>query len=483
MLHPLTAPRHLRETALRAAAEHAARARLVVDFNPAQFEFITRNDVPNLAFVGGLGSGKTFGLNWWVVFEQYFEQGTGTLGGLFANTYQQLDQATLPGLWDAYERLGFRYGEHYVYNERPPLFWNGYSSRFKRHNGIISHRFLGQIVTRSLDNPHAIRGIEVGFAAQDEMRDSSRAAFNVVQGRIRCPRARRHRYRGSTTPDGFNWIYEVFAEKPNPRFGLVRGRSYDNFALPAEYLENLAATYDPKTLRQEVEGEFLNVTSGAVYHQFDRRVHVRADLVPNPKAEWQVCFDFNRSPMTCVLCQTVRGKPDASGRVSETVHCLDEVRLMESGSTEAAKETLNRLFAHCGGSPSHVDIFGDASGGSGSTSSSTTDYDNIVTEFRTRLPNRFARRWKFSNPPVLDRINAVNAMLRNGRGEVRLFVHPRCEHLIRDFERVTYAPGSSSINKQGEANKMLTHLSDAVGYMIEAVFPVRSGNGSARISI
>lgn len=478
-MHALSAPRFLQHTTLawqRRTTE--ARKRMVIDFNPPQYEFVTSNHVPNVAFVGGVGSGKTFGLNWWLVFEQYFEMGTGTLGGLFGNTYQQLEQATLPGLWDVYETLGFRYGDHYVYNERPPLSWDGYESRFKRHNGVISHRFLGQIVTRSLDNPHAIRGIEVGYAAQDEMRDSPKTAFNVLMGRIRCPRARRHRYRGSTTPNGFDWIYETFLEKRGPRFGLVRGRSHDNFALPPEYIENLTATYDPKMLRQEVEGEFLSVTSGAVYHQFDRRVHVRADLVPNPKAEWQVCFDFNRSPMTCVLCQTVRqGK-------SLAVHCLDEVYLLDSGSTQAAKEVLARLFKHTGGEPVHVDIFGDASGSHvNSTSSSATDYDNIVIEFERKIRHRYARRWKFANPPVLDRINAVNAMLRNGAGEVRLFVHPRCEHLVRDFERVTYSPGSSSINKVGEENKMLTHLSDALGYMIESVFPVTSSVGSARISI
>ncbi len=481
MLHALNAPLHLRPAApLRLGPDPAAlRERVVVDFNGPQFEFVTNADVPILAYVAGVGSGKTFALNWWVVFEQYYNRFTGTVGGLFANTYQQLEQATLPGLWDAYEQLGFEYGEHYVYGERPPRFWGEYRSNFKRHNGVISHRFLGQIITRSLDNPHAIRGIEIGYAAHDEMRDSNKTAFNVLLGRIRCPLARRHRYRGSTTPNGFDWVYELFAEKQNPRFGLVRGRTHDNFALPGDYITNLEATYDPKHLRQEVGGEFLNTTSGAVYHQFDRRVHVRPDLAVDPKAEWQVCFDFNRTPMCVVLCQS---PVDSKG--VKRVHCLDEVRLFESGSHQAAVETLDKIFRHCGGKPVHVDIFGDVSGTFGSTRSALSDYDQIVNEFEKRIKNRYGRRWNLSAPAVADRVNAVNAMLRNGRGEVRCYVHPRCEHLIRDFERVTYVVGGSQIKKTGtDEEKLLTHLTDGLGYYIESVFPVRSEAYRGRLSI
>lgn len=481
MLHALNAPPHLRPASLR-AARLASLERVVephvVDFNGPQYRFVTDQTTPNLAFIGGLGSGKTFGLAWGLVFEQFYERGTGTMGGLFGNTYQQIEQVTLPALWGVYESLGFQYGEHYVYGEKPPRFWDDFESRFKRHNGVVSHRFLGQIVTRSLDNPHSIRGIEIGHGWQDEMRDSTREAFNVLIGRIRCPRARRHRYRGSTTPNGYNWIYEVFVEKKNPRFGMVHAKTRDNWALPPDYYENLESTYDPKQLRQEAGGEFLSITSGAVYHQFDRRVHVVPSLAVDPKADWQVSFDFNRSPMTAVIMQTPRvGK-------EQVVYCLDEVRLFESGSEQAADEVVSRLLRHCGGElPAHVDIFGDASGTSGSTKSRYSDYDNIVGVFERRIPNRYARRWKFSNPSVDSRVNAVNAMLRNGLGQVRMFFHPRCEHLVRDLERVTYAVGSSSINKTGEQNKLLTHLSDALGYYVESVFPIRGIPSRGRINI
>ena len=40
------------------------------------------------------------------------------------------------------------------------------------------------------------------------------------------------------------------------------------------------------------------------------------------------------------------------------------------------------------------------------------------------------------NPPVRDRVNCVNAVLRNTAGDNRLKADPRCQQLILDFERV-----------------------------------------------
>ena len=39
-----------------------------------------------------------------------------------------------------------------------------------------------------------------------------------------------------------------------------------------------------------------------------------------------------------------------------------------------------------------------------------------------------------SAPPVIDRINEVNAMLENAEGTTRLFINPRCTQLIKSLE-------------------------------------------------
>ena len=69
-----------------------------------------------------------------------------------------------------------------------------------------------------------------------------------------------------------------------------------------------------------------------------------------------------------------------------------------------------------------------------------------------------------ANPAVRDRVTAVNSRLRNAKGDVRLFVDPKCKELIADFEQVAYREDSMQIDK--EKDRRRTHLSDALGYLI-----------------
>jgi hypothetical protein len=98
----------------------------------------------------------------------------------------------------------------------------------------------------------------------------------------------------------------------------------------------------------------------------------------------------------------------------------------------------------------------------------------------TILRAAFGSRVRFdvprANPPVSERINAVNAALRNAAGQVRLRISPRCVTLRRDFERVSYRTGTAEVNKT--AAPELTHISDALGYYIVRRYPLpRIGQG------
>jgi hypothetical protein len=80
---------------------------------------------------------------------------------------------------------------------------------------------------------------------------------------------------------------------------------------------------------------------------------------------------------------------------------------------------------------------------------------------------------------VKDRVNCVNAMLRNQAGDRRLLIDPKCKQLILDFERVHWksdAHGNAlaDIDKSDPAR---SHLSDALGYMIAYEFGMREKAG------
>ena len=108
-----------------------------------------------------------------------------------------------------------------------------------------------------------------------------------------------------------------------------------------------------------------------------------------------------------------------------------------------------------------------------------SDYEIIRQFFRTQSDFHVSYHGRSSNPAVRDRVNAVNAMLCNHQGERRLLVNPCCKQLIRDLERVSWKADSHDnlLPQLDKTNPGLTHVSDALGYLIEAEFGLRQRGG------
>jgi hypothetical protein len=97
-----------------------------------------------------------------------------------------------------------------------------------------------------------------------------------------------------------------------------------------------------------------------------------------------------------------------------------------------------------------------------------------------------AQRW-FRNvnggvvtePHVKDRVNCVNALLRNIAGDHRLIIDPRCKQLIKDFEQVSWKkdPNGNYLTDLDKSDPMRTHASDALEYLVEVEFPMRRKAG------
>ena len=68
-----------------------------------------------------------------------------------------------------------------------------------------------------------------------------------------------------------------------------------------------------------------------------------------------------------------------------------------------------------------------------------------------------------SNPSVVYRIERVNSFLRTADGYIRLLIAPKCKHLIKDLYSVTWKEGERTQDKK---NPELTHMSDALGYLL-----------------
>src|SRR3990167_8582932 len=276
------------------------------------------------AYVVGVGSGKTWAGAVWALTQIVNEPRT--VGLIAANTYKQLSQSTLPPFLALLRSCGFVEGLHFVRNRAPT--W--YPSRFPRHEDIISFSHGPQVVTRSLENYATIRGLELGWAWLDETRDTRREAFQVVQARLRHPGMARHVGRITTTPNGYDWLYEFFVDPGKPVNRIVRARTADNSHLPDGYAEGLEHSYDPQLARQELEGEFIALGVGRVYPFFDRAKDVRR-VDHDPARPLLLCCDFGVSPMAWVIAQ----EHEAFTAV------LDEI-VIDNATTVAAAQEFTR---------------------------------------------------------------------------------------------------------------------------------------------
>jgi hypothetical protein len=69
-----------------------------------------------------------------------------------------------------------------------------------------------------------------------------------------------------------------------------------------------------------------------------------------------------------------------------------------------------------------------------------------------------------ANPSVRERINLTNRQLKSAAGKIGLLVDPQCKELIKDLEQVCFKEDTNLIDK--DRDRMRTHLSDALGYVL-----------------
>jgi len=220
----------------------------------------------------------------------------------------------------------------------------------------------------------------------------------------------------------------------------------DGGNVPQSEIEEARRDMDLKTFEQEYLATF-NTYSGMVYYNFDRKAHLKS--YPNPDVkEIFVGQDFNVGALASAIA-IIEG---------DTVFFVDEL-LLDSSSTEDTCDELKRRYPN-----SKITMFPDPAGRQRrSSAGGRTDISILQNAgFNVQARN--------SHTPVRDRVNAVNSKLKNARGEIKLFVDPRCKNIINSLEKMVYKPGTNVIDKDGK----LDHMADACGYLIDYLYPVRT---------
>ena len=141
------------------------------------------------------------------------------------------------------------------------------------------------------------------------------------------------------------------------------------------------------------------------------------------------------------------------------------------GTTKDAVEEFRNQFPDHG---AELQVFGDASGRNKSGQTARTDYQLIMealrgysAQVRLMIPSK--------NPPVRDRINNVNRILRgeDGIGPAKVDVD-YCQFLIDDFLNSQWDKHGKDLHKVSDPEDPAaewTHGTDAVGYWWWRLFP------------
>lgn len=393
-----------------------------------------------VAMISGIRGGKTMAGARESARQAWKAKGKGVFG-IIAPTYNMLDRTT----WVEFKEAA-----------------RGIISTENDSKKIITLRNGRQVHGHSAENADRIRNETfVGFWV-DEARECKdfKKLWDVLLGRVLSTGGKGFI---TTSPNSFDAIYDIFYNNLKSNYGVIRFSTYQNKYIDKDRIKELAESYDPKNAEQEIEGKFV-IFEGAVYYTFSRNDNA-GDLAfelcrYNPNLPICLCCDFNIDPMAWVIAQVI----ETDG--IKKIVVVDELFMRNTNTVQACEEFKSRYPNHSAG----LYLYGDQTGEARHSSSNVTNWKIIENELQRygitkRVPSR--------NPAERDRINAVNAMIKNSKGERRLFINPNCKRLIADFEQVAFKQGTTQIDKSKDL--MLTHISDALGYMAEKDFSLNKG--------
>jgi len=387
------------------------------------------------AYVGGFGSGKTFvGCLDLLIF---FARHPKTRQGYFGPTYPSIRDIFFPTFEEAAELMGFTVDvkeankEVHVYRGRA---------------------YYGTVICRSMEKPNTIVGFKISRALVDEIdilpKAKAEQAWNKIIARLRLKIDGVVNGIGvTTTPEGFLFVYDRFAKEPTESYSMVQASTYENAAfLPDDYISSLKESYPDNLIDAYLNGQFVNLTSGTVYIQFDRLLNSSYEKEDGYEPLY-IGMDFNVANMSAVVHVKRDGMPVAVGELIGLYDTPDMIR------------AIKERYAKPGRS---INIYPDASGNSRKTvNASETDISLLQDA-------GFSVHVNGTNPSVKDRINSVNAALCNSEKDRLYKINTDlCPVTTENLEQQVY-------NDKGEPDKTQgkDHTNDALGYFISYDYPI-----------
>lgn len=309
-----------------------------------------------------------------------------------------------------------------------------------------------------LDQPQRIEGINWTGGVIDEIADVKGESLQAnIMPALNTVNPTRPYYRAWCwfigVPDGLNHYYDMaeYARTANDQdWALFHWTSEE--ILPPDVIEAAKRTMSRKQYNQEYRASF-ETASGRIYEDYSSDNFTQEQIYPHEALHWT--HDQNFTPLSSAIVVIREGVP----------FFLDEIVLESAVSRQSAIEFVEKYKAH---KNKTVYIYGDPAGRAGEKHGHKSDYTEIEDVLRLN-GWKFERRVRPAHPAIKDRQNAVRAMIKNAKGDVRLRVNPQSAVWChKGLSTVQLQAGSSF---QEDQKNQYQHITTAIGYFIDWHWP------------
>lgn len=362
---------------------------------------------------------------------------------------------------------------HFLIPNDEILNWNITNQTLKLKNGSI-------IIFKSCDGGRNVfQGADIDLGLFDEVPNEE--VYREVTMRVGGGRSLQIRGAATILPPpgvagGISWMYsakvrpwlDAGGNTNTENLDIFTASIYDNTTIIPSELRRLESQYPPgsQEYRIRMKGELLPSIGGAlVYTPFLRDYHVNKDLIlengmPRIIQHQPLCLtvDWNPENGVWLVAQVVTDPATRRPRFM----FLDEICLERSDIGAMAYEFRARFPTHS----AELWIWGDTTGRRLHEQTGMSNF-HLLQSYLENYP--VPLRWHLGevNPLIVDRVNAVNLVLRPPDGVRQLEISPRCENLIADLEAAKWT-------KLGKIEKTAGRRQDAAdcaGYLIYGVCP------------
>jgi hypothetical protein len=318
----------------------------------------------------------------------------------------------------------------------------------------IDTLYGSRIYVRGLDAPQRLEGLQYKGGIIDESSDVKPGTFKksirpaLTEHKGWCWRIGVPKRDGIGAVEYKDWFDRGFGQDPEIKSFCWPSSS----VVDPEEIEKAKKDLSPEEYREQFEASWLDA-SGCIFYSFEPDYNVR-HVQYAPKEKILIGMDYNVSPMAWILCH----------KKNNELNIFDELFIRNTNTQKCLDILYSKYKNHEGG----WEIYGDASSSSRKTSAAETDYVQVYNHQGLKRAGR-TLHFPSKNPPVADRFAATNALLKNAAGERRCYIDPGCKNLINDLKSRYYKPGTREAADAGD----LGHATDALGYIIVQVFPLR----------